>query len=1632
MRLRRKSTASFRCSKNYAASAQCIGVMLTLVFGIWNVKAEAEEEFQSVYVWKPGAWGRCMGEECGPGGVQTRSVWCAHVEGWTTLPTNCKPAERPENQQNCFKVCDGHKDLYEWQVGEWSECSPVASRNPISRQTSECLKGEEGIQSRDVTCIEKRNGAAVEDVICDYFETKPHLEQACIIPCPQNCVVLEFTPWSECTKSCGVGLQHRIRQILVPPLYGGEPCPNLTEFRTCTFNSCEAEESMYSLRVGPWSACSLPHSRQIRQVGKRMRDPEARELMKKKRNRNRQIRQDTKYFDIQIGYQTRQVTCTHKNGKTAALSLCTQEKLPITFQSCVVPKDCQTSEWSEWSPCSKTCYSPTSPKGLRTRTSSIKQFPVGGGKECPSLEEKEPCTPQGEGVPPCAIYSWRTTEWSECRVDPLLSQQDRRRGNQTALCGGGIQTREFYCVQANENLLSYLNTLKEKEASKPVVNKLCTGPTPNTTQLCQISCPIECEVSSWTAWGPCTYESCDDPQGKKGFKLRKRQIANEPTGGTGNCPHLIEAIPCDDPSCYSWQVVRLGECTPDNDSKCGPGIQTPEVQCVNSNREVVDRNLCREAIYPVPVLCEVPCPRDCVLSKWSEWSSCSYTCSGKTTEGKQMRARSILAYAGEGAAQCPNSSALQEVRSCNEHPCTVYHWQTGPWGPCIEDLSVATLNSSTSWSGEATCAVGMQTRKVICVRVNVGQVGPKKCPESLRPDTVRPCLLPCRKDCIVTSYSHWTPCPLSCKEGDDTVAKQSRHRVIIQFPSNGGRDCPDTLFEEKDCETPHVCSNYRWKTHKWRRCQLVPWYVRQDSPGAYETCGPGLQTRAISCRKQDGGQVDINNCLKWAGTMPLLTQHCQLPCQDDCQFTNWSKFSSCSGDCGTVQTRRRTLVGKSKKREKCRNTQLFPLIETQFCPCDKYTAQPIGNLSDCILPEGKMETMLGMKVQGDIKECGRGYRYQSLTCRDQNNRLVESGRCNRHAYIEEACIIPCPSDCKLSEWSNWSRCSKSCGSGVKVRSKWLREKPYNGGRPCPKLDHTNQAQVYEVVPCHSDCSQYVWIAEPWSVCKVSNVDLKNNCGEGVQTRKVRCMQNTMDGPIEPVEDYLCDPEEMPLGSRQCKLPCPDDCVMSEWTSWSRCPLPCNSSTVRERSALPIRQPGEGKLCPAETETEPCSLNKNCFHYVYNVTDWSTCQLSDKAVCGNGIKTRMLDCVRSDGKSVDLKYCEELGLEKSWQMNTSCAVECPVNCQFSDWSFWSDCSRSCGLAGVMTRKRTLIQPFQGDGRPCIMQLEQSKPCLIKPCYRWQYSEWAQCKVEDAQCGDGMRFRNISCVVFDGSNEDPGKVVDEEFCADLEPVVNGDKWIVLQEACTVPCPGDCYLTEWSVWSTCQLTCVNNEDLGYGGVQVRTKAVIIQAMDNEHLCPEQALETRMCTGGYCYEYTWLAGAWTGSYREVWCQRSDGINVTGGCSAVNQPYADRSCNPPCTKPYTYCTESAVCACEEGYTEVVTSDNLLDQCTMIPVLEIPSVEEKKADVKTSRAINPTQTSDNKQGHSGRTWFLQPFGADGQLKTWVYGVAAGGFVLIIFIVSMIYLACKKPKKPQRKQNNKLKPLTLAYDGDADM
>lgn len=132
------------------------------------------------------------------------------------------------------------------------------------------------------------------------------------------------------------------------------------------------------------------------------------------------------------------------------------------------------------------------------------------------------------------------------------------------------------------------------------------------------------------------------------------------------------------------------------------------------------------------------------------------------------------------------------------------------------------------------------------------------------------------------------------------------------------------------------------------------------------------------------------------------------------------------------------------------------------------------------------------------------------------------------------------------------------------------------------------------------------------------------------------------------------------------------------------------------------------------------------------------------------------------------------------------------------------------SGKLRRTRAVVQAPQGDGRPCPTQMQQWKPCLMKPCYSWRYSLWSECKSEvgprlegtfwidflpakthflgfqGARCGEGLRFRNISCFVSDGSDLQ-GSLVDDELCGEQEPVVDGDTEILLQESCTVPCPG-----------------------------------------------------------------------------------------------------------------------------------------------------------------------------------------------------------------------------------------------------
>ncbi|KAF5890822.1 spondin-1-like, partial [Clarias magur] len=67
------------------------------------------------------------------------------------------------------------------------------------------------------------------------------LEQVekCMMPeCPVDCMLSEWSEWSECNKSCGKGHMIRSRMVKQEPEFGGVPCPETVQRKKCKIRKC--------------------------------------------------------------------------------------------------------------------------------------------------------------------------------------------------------------------------------------------------------------------------------------------------------------------------------------------------------------------------------------------------------------------------------------------------------------------------------------------------------------------------------------------------------------------------------------------------------------------------------------------------------------------------------------------------------------------------------------------------------------------------------------------------------------------------------------------------------------------------------------------------------------------------------------------------------------------------------------------------------------------------------------------------------------------------------------------------------------------------------------------------------------------------------------------------------------------------------------------------------------------------------------------------------------------------------------------------------------------------------------------------------------------------------------------------
>ncbi|XP_021036197.1 A disintegrin and metalloproteinase with thrombospondin motifs 16 [Mus caroli] len=166
--------------------------------------------------WSTGPWAECS-RTCGKG-WRKRTVACKSTNPSARAQllhdTACTSEPKPRTHEICLlKRCHKHKKL-QWLVSAWSQCSVTC---------------QGGTQQRVLRCAEKYISGKYRELAskkCLHLP-KPdlELERACgLIPCPKHPPYDASgsprgswfaSPWSQCTASCGGGVQRRTVQCLL-------------------------------------------------------------------------------------------------------------------------------------------------------------------------------------------------------------------------------------------------------------------------------------------------------------------------------------------------------------------------------------------------------------------------------------------------------------------------------------------------------------------------------------------------------------------------------------------------------------------------------------------------------------------------------------------------------------------------------------------------------------------------------------------------------------------------------------------------------------------------------------------------------------------------------------------------------------------------------------------------------------------------------------------------------------------------------------------------------------------------------------------------------------------------------------------------------------------------------------------------------------------------------------------------------------------------------------------------------------------------------------------------------------------------------------------------------------------------
>uniref|UniRef100_A0A8C5JMH5 ADAM metallopeptidase with thrombospondin type 1 motif 7 n=1 Tax=Junco hyemalis TaxID=40217 RepID=A0A8C5JMH5_JUNHY len=563
---------------------------------------------------------------------------------------------------------------------------------------------------------------------------------------------------------------------------------------------------------------------------------------------------------------------------------------------------------------------------------------------------------------------------------------------------------------------------------------------------------------------------------------------------------------------FLWRFGSWTTCT----ATCGTGVQRQVVHCVERLAGLVEERFCDALTRPDDqqrTCSEEPCP-----ARWwvGEWQQCSATC-GRAG----LMKRTVL---------CIQSVGLDEQRALQPADCQ-HLAKPNATMPCHPEVPCPSPWAVGNWSE---------------VRGDTGDVTGTPCEPAHRPSPERACSLPqCHQR---WDSADWSGSGSSSREVfNDIQYIPSKHvpqfnpfiphgpesndvNVITEedFSARKGNVFVDDFYYDYNFINFHEDLSYYPFTEKESRGEEPRAELSTDgTEGPWEVPTESLLTTGLGAESQgQPGPQEGHTSAPVHGrhTEPggLARNHLLSMVPEDVGSPSpWAPPGTpASGDGGQELSQPTPLSPPlwEKRLEEEEEEGEEALLPPS--PPAAATAKPsweVGNWSEC------------------SATCGLGAVWRSVRCSSGTDggcpmadRPVPARRCS---------LRPC------SAWrvGTWSKCSRSCGGGTKVRDVHCVDtrdqrllRPFH----C----QAGLAQPPAQLPCHSaPCLD--WYTSSWRECS-------EPCGGGEQARLVTCP-----------EPGRCEESLRPNSTRPCNSqPC------TTWVvgSWGQCSAPCGGGIQRRQ------------------------------------------------------------------------------------------------------------------------------------------------------------------------------------------------------------------------------------------------------------------------------------------------------------------------------------------------------------------------------------------------------------------------------------------------------------------------------------